>query len=86
MLLSIDGILANEGITSLDSDKAMLGRRFIQHATESIVLTDHSKIGARTFYKIADLGEIDIVVSDSSAPASWLEELQNKDVNWITAE
>ncbi len=86
VFLSIDGILINKGITSYDPDKALLSKRFIEHANESIVLTDHSKIGLSTLYKIADIKEIDIIVSDIDAPKNWVEELNAKDVNWIVAE
>lgn len=84
--ISIDGILAHKGITSYDADKAMLGRRFIEHSQEIIVLTDHSKIGISTFYKVADLKEIDSVISDVPAPKEWRHELDQRGVNWIVGE
>ncbi|MDF2682541.1 MAG: cytochrome [Brevibacillus sp.] len=84
--LSIDGIQAHYGISSYDAEKAMLAKRFIENAKETIVLTDHSKIGISTFYKIADLRETDVVVSDVPFPKEWGSELEAKDVNWIVAE
>ncbi|QRG66595.1 DeoR/GlpR family DNA-binding transcription regulator [Brevibacillus choshinensis] len=84
--LSIDGIAAHYGISSYDAEKAMLAKRFIENAKETIVLTDHSKIGISTFYKIADLRETDVVVSDVASPKEWESELGAKGVNWIVAE
>ncbi|MED1953999.1 DeoR/GlpR family DNA-binding transcription regulator [Brevibacillus centrosporus] len=84
--LSIDGIQAQYGISSYDAEKAMLAKRFIENAKETIVLTDHSKIGISTFYKIADLKETDVVVSDVPSPEEWSRELEAKNVNWIVAQ
>jgi len=84
--ISIDGILANKGITSYDPDRALLAKKFIENANESIVLSDHSKIGISTFYKIADLKEVDIVVSDVAPPKDWKSELDAINTNWIIAD
>lgn len=84
--ISIDGILAHKGISSYDAEKAMLAKRFIENTSENIVLTDHSKIGISTFYKVADLKEVDTVICDVAAPKDWDVELEAKGVNWIVAE
>lgn len=82
--VSIDGI-THKSLTSFDADKSQLAKLFADHADETIVLTDHSKIGANTFYKICDLKEVDTIVCDVSAPEEWKEELEKKDINWIVA-
>lgn len=84
--ISIDGILAQHGISSYDCEKAMIAKRIIENAKENIVLTDHSKIGVSTFYKVADLKQIDTVISNVAAPHEWLHELDAKGVNWIVAD
>ncbi|MGC5327425.1 DeoR/GlpR family DNA-binding transcription regulator [Brevibacillus sp. SYSU BS000544] len=84
--ISIDGMLLNKGITSFDEERALLARKFIEHASQSIVLTDHSKLGTSHLYKIADLKEIDIIISDVSAPKDWVDELKTKDIEWLVAE
>lgn len=84
--ISIDGIMAQHGISSYDCDKAILGKRFIENSKENIVLADHSKIGVSTFYKVADLKKVDTVISDVAAPKEWKDELEAKRVNWIVAE
>ncbi|WP_103104584.1 DeoR/GlpR family DNA-binding transcription regulator [Brevibacillus reuszeri] len=84
--ISIDGILAQHGISSYDCEKAMIAKRIIENSKENIVLTDHSKIGISTFYKVADLKEIDTVISDVAAPKEWESELEAKGVNWLVAD
>ncbi|NRR04892.1 DeoR/GlpR transcriptional regulator [Brevibacillus sp. RS1.1] len=84
--IAADGILLHKGLTCYEPDRTELARCFIENANESIVLADHSKIGVSTLCKIADLGEVDIVISDMAAPAEWNKELQAKNVAWMVAE
>ncbi|MGE5704167.1 MAG: DeoR/GlpR family DNA-binding transcription regulator [Clostridia bacterium] len=84
--VSIDGIVLNKGITSFDAERALMVRKFIDHAKQSIVLTDHSKLGSSNLYKIADLKEIDIVISDVPAPKDWVAQLDAKDIEWLVGE
>jgi len=83
--ISIDGIVLQQGITSYDSDKALLARKFIEQSNETIVMSDHSKIGMSNFYKIADIKEVDIIVSDTAIPSDWEAELEMADIKWIVA-
>lgn len=84
--LSVDGLLLNKGITCYDPERAALARRFIENANESIVLADSSKIGTCTLCKVAEMKEIDIVISDTAAPDEWNAELQAHNVTWLVAE
>lgn len=84
--LSIDGISMRQGITSYDVEKSLVVHKYIENAKTSIVLTDQSKIGLGTFYKIADLKEVDIIISGLAAPKDWTAQLEAKDINWIVAE
>lgn len=84
--LSVDGLLIHKGITCYDPERAVLAKRFIENANESIVLADHSKIGTSTLCKVAELKEIDIVISDVMAPEEWNRDLQAHNVAWLLAE
>ncbi|RNB91733.1 DeoR/GlpR transcriptional regulator [Brevibacillus fluminis] len=84
--LSIDGISMRQGITSYDVEKALVVKTYIDNAKTSIVMTDQSKIGLGTFYKICDLKEIDIIISGVCAPKDWKQELEDRDINWIVAQ
>ena len=83
--LSMDGLLLHKGLTCYDPERAELAKRFIENANESIVLADHSKIGISTLCKVADLKEVDIVISDTPAPEEWDTDLQTKNVTWMVA-
>ncbi|MFD2115536.1 DeoR/GlpR family DNA-binding transcription regulator [Paenibacillus yanchengensis] len=84
--VSVDGMTMKHGITSLDAAKATLSSRVIANAKESIIVADHSKIGVRDYYKIADLKEIDYIISDKTAPIDWSSYLKSNNTYWITAK
>ncbi|ANE46225.1 cytochrome C [Paenibacillus swuensis] len=84
--ISIDGMLPVQGITSYDADRAMLARKFMQNSKESIVLTDSSKIGNSTLYKIADLNEIDRIICEQPVPREWADLMNKHDLEWIAAD
>jgi len=84
--ITIDGIMMGKGITGFDAERGQLAKKLMEHSKQSIVLTDHSKFGNVQLYKIADLKEIDIIVSDVKAPKEWEAYLAEKDVVWIHAE
>ncbi|GAA4838250.1 DeoR/GlpR family DNA-binding transcription regulator [Paenibacillus vulneris] len=84
--ITIDGIMMGKGITSFDEERGRLAKKLIEHSKQSIVLTDHSKFGNVRFYKMADLKEIDIIISDVKAPREWESYLSEKGVAWIHAE
>jgi DeoR/GlpR family transcriptional regulator of sugar metabolism len=82
--ISTEGILNDFGISSYDPDKALLSKKYIENSKETIVLCDHSKIGVRNFYKIADLKDVDIIISNVEAPKDWDKRLEEVGTRWIT--
>lgn len=84
--ISIDGMMIDKGITSFDEKRGQLAKKMMEHAKMSIVVSDHSKIGMVQFYKMADLRDIDVIVSNVTAPEEWEAELEQMHVEWITSE
>lgn len=83
--ISIDGIMMNKGITSFDEERGQLAKKLMEQAKHSIVVTDHSKFGLVQFYKIADLKDVDIIVSNVPAPKEWEQYVLDKNVTWVEA-
>ncbi|GAB6987972.1 DeoR/GlpR family DNA-binding transcription regulator [Paenibacillus pini] len=84
--VSIDGMMMNHGITGFHAERGQLVRKVIERSKQSIVLSDHSKFGQVQFYKIADMKEMDYIITDVAAPKDWLKYLADNDVQWIEAE
>lgn len=84
--LVADGLHVTGGVTSYDDERGMLARIFLKHSRQAIVLSDHSKLGSIQFHKIADLEEVDIVISDVHPPDKWQEKLAASGLHWVTAD
>jgi DeoR family fructose operon transcriptional repressor len=84
--LVAEGIQIEKSITSYDDERGLLSRTFLKQASQSIVLADHSKIGSNHLCKIADLNEVDMIISDALPPEKWKDKLSEQDVHWIVAE
>jgi DeoR/GlpR family transcriptional regulator of sugar metabolism len=57
----------------------------IQAAGRVILCLDHSKFGRKSVLPMCGLEEIDVVVTDSGAPAELVEALRGRDLEVIVA-
>lgn len=71
--LAVDGITARFGPSSADERLALAARRFVAASKEVFVLADHSIIGVDANNRIAPLGSVTEIITDSgSLPADRL--------------
>lgn len=84
--IAIDGISPHRGVTSYDAERAILARKFMEHATRSIVLADSSKFGVSNFYKLAELQDVDMIISEAAPPDEWKNIHGVEKTEWIIAE
>ena len=70
LFIGVDGIDLEFGITTTDMMEASLNRIMMQTAQKTIVLADSSKFGRRGFSKIADIKDIDHIITDSNITPS----------------
>ncbi len=66
LFLGVDGIDLDFGITTTDIREASLNRAMMRTAQKTIVLADSSKFRRRGFSKIANMDEIDQIITDSN--------------------
>lgn len=81
--ISADGLIPNKGVMSYDLEKTLLSQIYIQNATKSFLMLDHSKLGVKASYRITSVANIDYILSDAPVLKEWNEEptLEHK---WIT--
>ena len=65
LFLGVDGIDLECGITTTDIREADLNKAMMRSAQKTIVLADSSKFRRRGFSKIANMDEIDLIITDS---------------------
>lgn len=73
--LGINGLTAERGLTTPDLDEARVKAAFVRTARRSIVLADHTKFGREDFGHVADLSQIDTVITDSGIDHEHLLEI-----------
>lgn len=77
LFIGVDGIDPDFGITTTDIREAELNRVMMRTAQKTIVLADSSKFRRRGFSKIANLSDIDTVITDSRIPATIAQSLED---------
>ena len=68
LFIGVDGIDLDFGITTTDIREAELNQAMMRCAQKTIVLADSSKFRRRGFSKIANLTDVDMVITDSGVP------------------
>ncbi|WZL73987.1 DeoR/GlpR family DNA-binding transcription regulator [Clostridiaceae bacterium 35-E11] len=83
--IAVGGMSLKHGLTSYDMNEASLTQKIMENAKEVVVVADHSKIGVRNFYKICEIEETHMIVSDENPPKEWEEFLGKNEMKWIKA-
>ena len=86
VFIGIDGLDLDYGITCGTGEEASITQKMIQSAQTSIVLADTSKLGKRGFARICELGDIEILITDSGMPMETRQRIENMGVQLIIAE
>lgn len=83
--LAINGIEPVAGLTTPSITEAEMKRKMIHAGREVILLADHSKYGKSVFAKVADLKEIDRLITDSLLPEAARQGLEDAGVQLTVA-
>lgn len=86
VFFGVDGIDLDYGITCGTGEEASITQKMIQSSQTSIVLADSSKVGQRGFARICELGDIDILITDSGMPLETRQRIEKMGVRLIIAE
>lgn len=81
-----NGISLAHGITIPSLEEADTAAEVVRRAREVVVVADHTKLGAVAHAKIADLGQVHILITDAQAPSPVLQELTAAGVHVLIAE
>ena len=83
-------VMGIRGITQLglsDSNSLIVGsiRKMIEVSRKVIIVADHSKFGRDSMLHVADLGELDVVVSDNALADEFQDMIRNSSVQCVLA-
>lgn len=83
-VMSAGGITL-EGLTNSHGLLIDIQRAMIRAAAKVIMCLDHTKFGRRSVAPLCDLQPIDVVVTDSRAPADLVQELRQRGIEVVVA-
>ncbi|SMB79828.1 DeoR C terminal sensor domain-containing protein [Desulfonispora thiosulfatigenes DSM 11270] len=83
--IAVGGISLQNGLTGYNVNEANLPKKIMENSKEVIVVVDYSKIGVRNFYKISELNEVNVIVSNKEVPNEWNDMLNQYEINWVVS-
>lgn len=86
LFLGVDGIDLEFGLTTTDVREADLNKEMMRTAQKTIVLADSSKFRRRGFSKIANLEDIDIIITDAGIPDAIARRIEEVGVELVIVE
>jgi len=86
LFLSSKGIDPERGLSEIHDAQARVKRWMMDRAQKTVLLIDHSKLGARSVVSVAAATEVDVVITDASAAPEFLEGLRGMDIEVEVAE
>ena len=80
-----NGLSLTHGLSTPDSDEAEVKRALIQSARRTVLLADASKFDREFTVRFAELSDVDVIVTDPSAPPRMIAELERHGIEVIVA-
>jgi len=84
--LGIGGLSLEDGLTEYNLEDALVKQSLLKSAHQIIVVADGSKFGRTTFVSVGPLSCVDVIVTDSSAPADMVQALRQVGIRVVIAE
>ncbi|WP_248928037.1 DeoR/GlpR family DNA-binding transcription regulator [Paenibacillus hamazuiensis] len=84
VFLSCKGVHLDRGISESNELQARIKERMIGTADEVVLLADSSKFGVQAFTQVADLSEVDVIITDNRIAPEIVERLQERGITVIT--
>jgi DeoR/GlpR family transcriptional regulator of sugar metabolism len=78
--LGVNGISVEQGLTIPSLEEAETAARIIAHSQRTIVVADHTKFGIVAHGKVADITEIDGIITDGGVDSRFLETFSERDI------
>lgn len=86
LFMGVDGIDLDFGLTTTDMREADLNRAMMRTAQKTIVLADSSKFRRRGFSKIANIADVDTIITDSKIPPTVARTIEDLGVELIIVD
>lgn len=78
--VSVSGVSLTYGITDYDPDELRIQKAMLQIAQQTIILVDSSKIDTRSLLKLAEIEDVNMIITDSNIKNTVLQRYLNNGV------
>jgi len=85
VFVGVDGFSVLGGLTTHNPMEARINRVLIDRSSQVVVVTDHTKLGRKTFAQIAPMSIVDILITDGEADKDAIAEVERSGIRVITA-
>lgn len=83
--IGTNALTIDHGLSTADAQEAAVKSAMVTNTRKVVVLCDSSKLGTDYLVSFAPLDSIDVVITDSDAPASYVDELMERGIQVIQA-
>ncbi|MCD7930878.1 MAG: DeoR/GlpR family DNA-binding transcription regulator [Tannerellaceae bacterium] len=80
LFLGVDGLDLDYGLTTSDMSEARINQQMIDASQKIVIMTDSSKFGKKGFCKICDFDKIHQIITDTNAPAHFVQTLRERGI------
>lgn len=84
-LLSADAVDVDHGVTNFSIFEVGIKKRAIEKAGQGILLADYTKFGHRSFYKVADLSQYSVIITNQELDNSTAKAIREKGIELVLA-
>lgn len=81
-----NALTLDHGLSTADSQEAAMKSAFVTHAHKVVVLCDSTKLGNDYLVSFASIADLDVVITDSGAPQSFIDQLRDREVEVVVVE
>ncbi|WBT07853.1 DeoR/GlpR family DNA-binding transcription regulator [Corynebacterium sp. SCR221107] len=83
--IGTNALTLDHGLSTADSQEAAIKSAMITNAHKVVVLCDSTKMGTDYLVSFGSISEIDVIVTDSNAPETFVQALRDKGVEVVIA-
>lgn len=84
--IGTNALTLDHGLSTADAQEAAIKSAFVTNAHKVIVLCDSSKLGTDYLVSFAPISEIDVVITDSGAPESFVQSLREHEIEVVVVD
>lgn len=83
--IGTNALTLDHGLSTADSQEAAVKAAMVTNAHQVVVLCDSTKLGNDYLVSFAGIADIDVVITDSNAPQTYIDSLRDRDIDVVIA-